>query len=81
MGHQPELSNTQTSAGHSIFEKLSDPPGREATIQASTASKGSPRVVHQKSLVGDDNRLFIHARLCITWKRHRAGQADVRRSD
>ena len=23
----------------------------------------------------------FHARLCITWKRHRAGQADARRSD
>jgi hypothetical protein len=34
-------------AGHSIFEKLSDPPGCEATIQASTALKGGPRVVDQ----------------------------------
>jgi hypothetical protein len=45
VGHQPELSNTQTIAGHSVFEKLSNPPGREATIQASTALKGGPRVV------------------------------------
>jgi len=41
VGHQPELSNTQTIAGHSVFEKLSNPPGREATIQQQS-SQGRP---------------------------------------
>ena len=46
---RPSAQQHSNQCWHSIFEKLSDPPGCEATIQASTALKGGPRVVDQKS--------------------------------